>query len=121
MCIVLSCIGPGYREPMECFENRSDVFMMRYPGNESGGSVLHSLKPVDLVQWQVEQDGVARIKARRYEGVHNSSLVQVTEFKNGRICPTRRRAARALWHTLEIYGHSCTDCDQLRDTEIPCG
>ena len=26
---------------MECSENRSDVFITRYPGNESGGSVLH--------------------------------------------------------------------------------
>ena len=36
---------------MECFENRSDVFMTRYPGNKSGGSVLHSLESVDFVQW----------------------------------------------------------------------
>ena len=37
-----------YRQPMECFENRSDVFMTRYPSNKSGGSVLHSLESVEL-------------------------------------------------------------------------
>ena len=36
-----------------------------------------------------------------------TSLVQVTEFKNGRICPIRRRAARALWHTLEMWSLMC--------------